>query len=234
MAPPHTSSVNCDTLTICVHGTGTHTECIAHVTAERLKPFGDPSSELILPFYGATLINISPRLLGDTEDTYKGGKPDDVVLDKQSIVQAVEECHQHLSQDERLFFSEAFFIRSNFKVPLLRYTGMNQPYLTREAITFLSKLKETVHLIIDLPTVDREVSEELVAHNTFFGVGSENVPQRYITEFAAGGPLEIPDGLYLLNLQTPPFSNVDAVPSKPILFPKRETPNTSGVVIGKL
>jgi len=224
--PPHTALVNVDTLTMCVHGTGTHTECIAHVTAERLLSFGDPLSEVILPFYGATLINVSPRLLGDTEDTYKGGKQDDLVLDKQSIVQAVEKCHKHLCLDERLFFSEAFVIRSNYRVPFLRYTGMNQPYLTKEAITFLGILKETVHLIIDLPTVDREVSEELVVHNTFFGVGTANEPQRYITEFAAGGPSEIPDGLYLLNLQTPSFSNVDAVPSKPILFPKSDAAST--------
>ena len=81
------------------------------------------------------------------------------------------------------------------------------------------------HLIVDLPSVDREEDGgELGAHRIFwdFAPGQttpppEARPERTITEFACI-PKGLDPGLYLLNLQLPAFM-LDAAPSRPLLHP---------------
>ena len=73
------------------------------------------------------------------------------------------------------------------------------------------------HLLIDLPSVDREVDEgKLLSHNAFWNTSGEIRFQATITEliFVADA---IEDGQYLLHLQIAPFHN-DATPSKPVLY----------------
>ena len=79
------------------------------------------------------------------------------------------------------------------------------------------------HLLIDLPSVDREEDEgRLVAHKAFWNVKDVNhlnpdarldctiTEMIYVNE-------EVQDGNYILNLQIASFEN-DASPSKPILY----------------
>ena len=74
------------------------------------------------------------------------------------------------------------------------------------------------HLLVDLPSVDREEDQgRLSAHKAFWGM--ETGPLRInstITELIYV-PDEIPDGLYLLNLQVMNLAN-DAAPSRPVLY----------------
>ena len=73
------------------------------------------------------------------------------------------------------------------------------------------------HLLIDLPSVDREEDGgELAAHHLFWNVPSNPNFQKTITEFIYV-PNEIVDGRYILNLQVSNFAN-DAAPSRPMLF----------------
>jgi kynurenine formamidase len=79
------------------------------------------------------------------------------------------------------------------------------------------------HLLIDLPSVDKEHDEgKLLAHKAFWNVkdvNNLNADARFdctITEMIFV-PNEVKDGSYLLNLQIAPFEN-DASPSKPILY----------------
>ena len=79
------------------------------------------------------------------------------------------------------------------------------------------------HLLIDLPSVDREEDEgKLLAHKAFWNVKDVynlNEDARLnctITEMIFVDNT-IPDGSYILNLQIASFEN-DASPSKPILY----------------
>jgi len=77
--------------------------------------------------------------------------------------------------------------------------------------------KNVDHLLLDLPSVDREVDDgKLLAHRAFWEYPNNTKFHRTITEFIFV-PNNIFDGAYLLNLQTAPFEN-DAAPSRPVLF----------------
>ena len=73
------------------------------------------------------------------------------------------------------------------------------------------------HLLIDLPSVDKEKDEgALKAHKAFWDVNGKTRKDCTITEFIYV-PNKIADGTYFLNLQIAPFEN-DATPSKPVLY----------------
>jgi kynurenine formamidase len=104
----------------------------------------------------------------------------------------------------------------------LKYSNSNPPYLTEEAARFICEYGIN-HLLIDLPSVDKEHDDgKLVAHKAFWNVtdvNNLNVDARLnatITEMIFV-PNEVEDGSYLLNLQIASFEN-DASPSKPILY----------------
>ena len=96
------------------------------------------------------------------------------------------------------------------------YSNTNPPYLSEAAAQFLVA-KNILHLLIDLPSVDREKDEgKLIAHKTFWNVDGSIRYNATITELVYVEDA-IKDGSYLLNLQVAPFEN-DAAPSRPILF----------------
>ena len=73
------------------------------------------------------------------------------------------------------------------------------------------------HLLIDLPSVDKEKDDgKLLAHKAFWNFNSEVRLNATITEFIYV-PDSITDGAYFLNLQVAPFEN-DASPSRPVLY----------------
>src|SRR5690606_2950525 len=95
-------------------------------------------------------------------------------------------------------------------------------YLLEEAAVFI-KEKGIQHLLIDLPSVDREHDEgKLVAHKAFWNlknINEVNKDARFectITEMIYVDD-SILDGNYMLNLQIASFEN-DASPSKPVLY----------------
>ncbi|WP_237732395.1 cyclase family protein [Flavobacterium sp. UGB4466] len=103
-----------------------------------------------------------------------------------------------------------------------KYSNTNPPYLSEEAAIFIRE-SEIQHLLIDLPSVDREHDEgKLLAHKAFWNVkdthnlNSDARLNATITEMIFVSD-EIEDGAYILNLQIASFEN-DASPSKPILF----------------
>ena len=97
-----------------------------------------------------------------------------------------------------------------------QYSGTNFPYLTLGAMQRIVDAG-VQHLLIDLPSVDREEDGgALAAHHLFWNVPSEPNFQKTITELIYV-PNEIADGSYVLNLQVSNFAN-DAAPSRPMLF----------------
>jgi kynurenine formamidase len=102
------------------------------------------------------------------------------------------------------------------------YSHTNPPYLAEEAAIFIRE-SGIKHLLIDLPSVDREEDEgKLLAHRAFWNVknvSNLNPDARLdctITEMIYVND-EVQDGSYILNIQIASFEN-DASPSKPILY----------------
>ena len=101
-----------------------------------------------------------------------------------------------------------------------QYSGTNFPYLTLGAMQRIVDAG-VQHLLIDLPSVDREEDGgALAAHHLFWNVPAEPNFQKTITELIYV-PNEIADGMYVLNLQVSNFAN-DAAPSRPMLFDLEE------------
>jgi hypothetical protein len=73
------------------------------------------------------------------------------------------------------------------------------------------------HVMIDTPSVDREVDEgKLACHHIFWNYPENPQKQRSITELIYI-PDDVKDGLYLIQNQIVNI-RMDAVPSRPILY----------------
>ena len=98
----------------------------------------------------------------------------------------------------------------------MQYSNTNPIYLLEESAIYL-KEKGIEHLLIDLPSVDKEKDEgQLLSHNAFWNTDGELRMNATITEFIYV-PNNVKDGSYFLNLMIAPFEN-DATPSKPVLY----------------
>jgi arylformamidase len=177
------------------HGHGTHTECVGHISKENYSV----NDSLKNFFFTAQLISVTPA-------TFENG--DKVIT--------LNLLHSLLSN----FHSEALIIRTlpNSTDKLhLSYSGTNPPYLDREAMQCIVD-HGVSHLLLDLPSVDREVDQGvLAAHHLFWNYPSQPELTKTITEMIFV-PNDVIDGEYLLELQFPPFVN-DASPSRPLIFP---------------
>jgi kynurenine formamidase len=193
------SSTNFNNIFFNPHGHGTHTECLGHITRE----FYSINQSLKQFFFLAELISVVPEIQGE-----------DLVITKNQI--------------ENVLFGktpEAIIIRTlpNFKIKKsLKYSNTNPPYLDEAAARFIRE-SGIQHLLIDLPSVDKEKDDgKLLAHKAFWNVkdvNNLNADARLdctITEMIFVSD-EVKDGIYLLNLQIASFEN-DASPSKPVLY----------------
>lgn len=187
------ASVNFKTITFNPHAHGTHTECVGHIT----KEFHSINLNLKQFFFLAELITIAPTKLND-----------DFVITKKQLQFALKDMQP-----------EAVIIRTipNTKDKLSQqYSNTNPPYLLEEAALYLKEIN-VKHLLIDLPSVDKEQDEgKLLAHNAFWNTSGKLRLDATITEFIYVDNT-IDDGSYFLNLQIAPFEN-DASPSKPVLY----------------
>jgi len=187
------AAVNFNTINFNPHAHGTHTECVGHITEE----FHSINQNLKHFFFLAEVVTVAPEELnGDT------------VISKAQLQFA-------LGNKKR----DAIVIRTmpNTKDKYSRqYSNTNWTYLEEDAVAFLVK-KGIKHLLIDLPSVDREEDGgELKAHKVFWNFNGKLRKDATITEFIYV-PNTVDDGEYFLNLQIAPFEN-DASPSKPILY----------------
>ena len=180
------------------HGNGTHTECVGHLAGSpytinrALKRF----------LFQAELISVKPEARGE---------------DQVISLQAVQE---KLGRGR----AEALVLRTlpNDVLKSNRdWTGSNPPYLEAELCAWLAE-EGFQHLLLDLPSVDREVDGgALAAHKAWWNYpGDEVRDEATITEMIYV-PDEVEDGTYLLQFQIAPLE-VDASPSKPILYPRME------------
>ena len=181
------------------HGNGTHTECLGHVTKKQ-----ESVNKAVKQYhYLAQVVTVGLT---------SRGKSDKVI----TLKSIKTNCPKELP--------EALVIRTKpnrVSKKTMDYSDTNPPYLDKKAMQFLVD-KGVKHLLIDLPSVDREVDKGVLAsHHIFWKVGegykkSEARGDCTITEMIFVDN-KVKDGLYLLNLQTAPLE-LDATPSRPTLY----------------
>ena len=174
------------------HGHGTHTECVGHISKEK-----ESINECVKTYFFTTqLISIEP--------TQQDG---DLIITRAQIEQVIEPQ------------TESIIIRTlpNGKDKKNKaYSNTNPPYLKKEAADLLREL-DIKHLLIDLPSVDKEQDGgALAAHQAFWNYPNNTRMDCSITELIYV-PSSITDGHYLMNLSFAPFHN-DASPSRPTLY----------------
>lgn len=204
------SSTNFNNIFFNPHGHGTHTECLGHITND----FYSINQSLKQFFFFAKLITVEPEKIGD-----------DLVITKENISTSLNVTSLDSASTSLSVTNEALIIRTlpnQLEKKSQKYSNTNPPYLSEDAAIFIRE-SEIEHLLIDLPSVDKEHDEgKLLAHKAFWNVkdtNNLNQDARFnatITEMIYVAD-EIEDGNYILNLQIASFEN-DASPSKPILY----------------
>ncbi len=187
------AAVNFNNISFNPHGHGTHTECVGHITKEVYSI----NQILTRYFFLAEVITVAPEKIkkdyviskNQLQNAIKSKSPEAIVI--RTLPNTLEKCSR-------------------------KYSHTNPPYLLEEAANFLKEIG-VMHLLIDLPSVDKEKDEgKLLAHHAFWNTSDKIRFNATITEFIYVANT-IEDGNYLLNLQIAPFEN-DATPSKPVLY----------------
>ena len=181
------------------HAHGTHTECLGHIT----RDFYSINQCLKQFFFTSELISVEPNVEGE-----------DLVINKKQVQESLSGKTP-----------EAIIIRTlpnKESKKHLNYSNTNPAYLSEAAAVFIREMG-IQHLLIDLPSVDKEHDDgKLVSHKAFWNIKNVdrlNKEARLnctITEMIYVND-KIKDGSYILNLQIASFEN-DASPSKPILY----------------
>ncbi len=212
-------SCNAHSLTLNPHCNGTHTECVGHLTTTRVS-INDvcPALPLLAGLVTASTTNID----------YNASRGRALKLSSlQPCVEALFEQSRQLTNST----PSALVIRT---LPNARektskqYQGFeDSAFVEPKAIEWLVQ-SGVDHLLIDVPSIDPYIDGgQLIAHRVMFGLpsyaecpkpalGDASRPHATITELIYVAD-EVADGLYLLNLQIPPFC-IDAAPSRPLLY----------------
>ena len=188
------SSVNFNNILFNPHAHSTHTECIGHISKKK-QSINDELSQF---FFISKLITINPEQ-----------KNTDYIITANMLKKYIQES-EHI---------DTLVIRTSpnkENQKNINYSNTNPAYLLEDAAQYLNQIN-IKHLLIDLPSIDKEQDEGLIkSHKAFWGFPNKCRKGCTITELIYV-PNHIKDGLYLLNLQFVPFRN-DASPSRPILF----------------
>lgn len=180
------------------HGHGTHTETVAHIVPERI-PVGRILQRY---FHTARLITVEPEL-----HKMPDGSTDRV------ITQAQLQTALTTATPEALVLRT---LPNGNEKRTRNWSNSNPPYLQAEACQWLRTIGVR-HLLVDLPSVDREQDGgALAAHKAFWDAENALDTLRTITELIHV-PDEVADGAYILELQVPHIIN-DAAPSRPVLY----------------
>jgi len=210
-------SCNCTSYSLTPHCNGTHTECVGHITRERIS-VRDIAVDHLVP---ALLLSVAPEVSETTaESSIPAPQPGDRLITRTALQQAASAHSAPIVG--------ALVIRTlpNGKDKLSRNYGAADapPYFSAEAMRWIVE-QNVRHLIVDLPSLDRGADEgHLTTHRLFWGMppgdkrfSSATRANATVTELAYIDDA-VADGFYLLNLQVAPF-DADAAPSRPILYP---------------
>lgn len=185
---------NCEDITFNAHGNGTHTECVGHISAG-----GYTINQCLNQFqFMAQVVSVKPDKLDNGDSVVYASALNGIDLNQCDAV-VIRTLPNDSSKLEK------------------QYSGTNPTYLD-PSVTKLLADHNVQHIIVDLPSVDREEDGgKLLAHHAFWQYPTAPRMNATITELAYISN-EVRDGLYLLHLQIAAFES-DASPSKPILYP---------------
>jgi kynurenine formamidase len=188
-------SVNYQKLTVTPHGNGTHTECYGHLSSDETATI----NRCLTSFHFiAEVISVTPEKINNG----------DQVITLHSVKEKIKHSQAGALVLRTLPNTDAKKTQS--------YSGTNPPYIEAAVTEYLAS-QNIQHLLIDLPSVDREVDEgKLLAHKAFWKLEGNIRKLCTITELVFVDN-SIQDGLYLLNLQITSLE-MDASPSKPLLY----------------
>ena len=185
--------VRCDVVTVAPHGNGTHTECIGHIAGK-----------------GYTI----PALMSDVMDEATLISVPTSMLDGDTLVSAHD---LDAAWTDRT--TSTLIIRTLPNADAKRtmhWSGDNPPYIHIDAMKLIVE-HGVRHLMVDLPSVDREEDQgALVAHHHFWQWPHAPRLDCTISELVYV-PDNIPDGRYLVVFNVAPFDG-DAAPSRPMLI----------------
>ncbi|GJQ10060.1 hypothetical protein GpartN1_g4818.t1 [Galdieria partita] len=217
--------VNCTSIEFNPHANGTHTECVGHVAEQKRFYVEDCFPGII---QGACLlISVEPVLVGEN-------KPENIVysvvstgdrvisgeLVKDAIVKTLE-AHNLVEEQCPSILVVRTLPNDLDKYPTAN-NSVNWPYFTSDAIQVLDQF-QIQHLLVDTPSLDRHPDGGKVeSHKYFWRVSSDSLQSprksRSLTELCCI-PDPVKDGIYFIILSLSSFAFLDAVPSRPILFP---------------
>jgi arylformamidase len=194
-------SVNFNNVFFNPHGHGTHTESYGHI-AEEVVSVNQVLKDF---FFIAELISITPQQLEEESEWRIKG---DSIITLDQVKKALD--------DKSV---EALIIRTlpnSLDKLTQNYSASNFTYIEHEALSWLAQ-QGIRHLLVDLPSVDREHDGGLLkAHHAFWNYPEATREFATITEFVFIKD-EVKDGTYFLNLQVAALEN-DAAPSRPVIF----------------
>ncbi len=208
-------SCNFDVVKLIPHCHGTHTECVGHISRDRIHV----NDVLHAPWMKGYVVTVTGTAADATLESYQPPlEPSDRVITAAQLTKALQEIPPD---------AEALIIRTHPNATSKRhraYLDAPAPFFTNEAMQAIVA-RGFLHLLVDLPSVDRAFDEGLMSnHHLYWGIPQGPPPtlgvdasSKTITELIFV-PDDVPDGLYIVHLQLAPFSG-DAVPSRPILYP---------------
>ncbi len=186
-------SANCEIVTYCAHGNGTHTEGVGHIASERISVH----EVLQKHFLTAQLITVPL-----------------IEIEGDWVIHESELAKQEFSNTDAIIIRT---LPNDIDKRNRIWSGNNPPYFTLNAMQQLVDFG-FLHLLTDLPSVDpEEDSGALAAHRVWWQYPQKTRKNASITELIYVND-SIQDGLYFLNLMVPKIAS-DAVPSQPILYP---------------
>ncbi len=214
-------SCNFEQYTFIPHCNGTHTECVGHITNERISVNDCLQEAFIL----ASLISVETENAYEINETYSAElNKKDKLITKRTIQDSISKIQNSKFKTQN---ATALIIRTlpndDGKLTAKYDKDSIPPFFSNEAMDFMFK-SGVEHLIVDLPSIDRIFDDgKLANHRRFWKVASgkfeANEHTRInctITELAYIST-DIKDANYLLNLQIAAFES-DASPSRPLLF----------------
>ncbi len=188
--------VNFRNITINPHGNGTHTECVGHISEKKYT-----INQCLNDFHHlGKIISIQPKPFWNDEF-----QEEDLIIDKELIEQALD-----FWENEKVLVIRT--LENSEQKKERQYSNTNPAYFTQEAIEFINELG-VIHLMVDLPSVDREVDHgELISHKTFWNYPENPILEKTISELLYI-PNHLEDGTVLIQIQIMSIEN-DASPSK--------------------
>jgi arylformamidase len=189
------SPVNFYNIKINPHGNGTHTECVGHISTERLSV----NDSFDRYHFLAKLVSVYPTLRDDGDRIIELDTVKDLTTTEDDIEALIVRSLPNTSDKKRRM-----------------YSGTNPPYFEAAALAYL-RAAGIRHLLTDLPSVDREEDGgKLAGHKAFWNYPEEILLRNTITELIFAEE-NIGDGMYVVYFQLPPFVT-DAAPSRIILY----------------